>query len=244
MREGILYRTFDAEFDSGEAVRVSAERFLCLERREIECIKYSIQLLEGHGSCEVEFYLDGGIQNQDSNYNEKFWEPVNSKTDQSFGLLTSRTKKTAFTISTAMMASVFLNGELSDQTPIGKAGKDRAGLVYNLDLEENDKLTLYKYASVFTSRDHIEDLLEQHSEEGCREAKELGYESLKKEQISSWHKKWEESDIRITGDLSAQQGIRFSIFQLNQTYSGHDPRLNIGPKGFVSDGYHEWGGVP
>jgi len=41
----------------------------------------------------------------------------------------------------------------------------------------------------------------------------------------------------IEGDASAQQGIRFNIFQLNQTYTGEDARLNIGPKGFTGEKY-------
>jgi hypothetical protein len=32
-------------------------------------------------------------------------------------------------------------------------------------------------------------------------------------------------------------GIRFNIFQLNQTYLGKDSRLNIGPKGFTGEKY-------
>lgn len=50
-------------------------------------------------------------------------------------------------------------------------------------------------------------------------------------------KKWEGSDIQIEGDIAAQQGIRFNIFQLNQTYTGEDERLNIGPKGFTGEKY-------
>ena len=45
------------------------------------------------------------------------------------------------------------------------------------------------------------------------------------------------SDITIEGDVKAQQGIRFNIFQLNQTYLGRDSRLNIGPKGFTGEKY-------
>lgn len=41
----------------------------------------------------------------------------------------------------------------------------------------------------------------------------------------------------IDGDVKAQQGIRFNIMQLNQTYSGKDSRLNIGPKGFTGEKY-------
>jgi trehalose/maltose hydrolase-like predicted phosphorylase len=40
---------------------------------------------------------------------------------------------------------------------------------------------------------------------------------------------WEMSDI-TKGDVKAQQGIRFNIFQLNQTYLGKDSRLNIDQK--------------
>ncbi len=45
------------------------------------------------------------------------------------------------------------------------------------------------------------------------------------------------ADIAIQGDVKAQQGIRFNIFQLNQTYLGKDSRLNIGPKGFTGEKY-------
>jgi maltose phosphorylase len=45
------------------------------------------------------------------------------------------------------------------------------------------------------------------------------------------------SDITIEGDVKAQQGIRFNIFHLNQTYTGKDSRLNIGPKGFTGEKY-------
>lgn len=56
-------------------------------------------------------------------------------------------------------------------------------------------------------------------------------------QIDAWAKIWEMSDITIDGDVKAQQGIRFNIFQLNQTYLGKDSRLNIGPKGFTGEKY-------
>jgi maltose phosphorylase len=44
-------------------------------------------------------------------------------------------------------------------------------------------------------------------------------------------------DIIIDGDIQAQQGIRFNIFQLYSTYDGKDARLNIGPKGFTGEKY-------
>jgi maltose phosphorylase len=57
----------------------------------------------------------------------------------------------------------------------------------------------------------------------------LGYDQLLQDQIDAWAKIWDMSDITIDGDVKAK-GIRFNIFQLNQTYLGKDSRLNIGPK--------------
>jgi maltose phosphorylase len=68
-------------------------------------------------------------------------------------------------------------------------------------------------------------------------AMRAGYESLFEEHSEVWERKWAHSDISIEGDTAAQQGIRFNIFQLNQTYTGRDERLNIGPKGFTGEKY-------
>ena len=65
----------------------------------------------------------------------------------------------------------------------------------------------------------------------------LGYDALLNRQIKDWKDIWEMSDITIDGDVEAQQGIRFNIFQLNQTYLGRDTSLNIGPKGFTGEKY-------
>jgi maltose phosphorylase len=65
----------------------------------------------------------------------------------------------------------------------------------------------------------------------------FGFTALLQKQKEDWSKIWEMADISIEGDVKAQQGIRFNIFQLNQTYLGKDERLNIGPKGFTGEKY-------
>ena len=55
--------------------------------------------------------------------------------------------------------------------------------------------------------------------------------------INVWNEIWKKSDIKIVGDKEAQQGIRFNIFQLYQTYTGKNEKLNIGPKGFTGEKY-------
>jgi maltose phosphorylase len=68
-------------------------------------------------------------------------------------------------------------------------------------------------------------------------ATQLGFNGLLDKQKQAWANIWEMADITIEGDIKAQQGIRFNIFHLNQTYLGKDSRLNIGPKGFTGEKY-------
>jgi len=70
-----------------------------------------------------------------------------------------------------------------------------------------------------------------------RDAQALTFERLLEMQKEDWAAIWETSDIVIEGDEKAQQGIRFNIFQLNQTYQGKYAHLNIGPKGFTGEKY-------
>lgn len=69
------------------------------------------------------------------------------------------------------------------------------------------------------------------------DALEEGYEKARQAQCDAWKQKWEMADVQIEGDDSAQQGIRFNLFQLLSTYTGEDARLNIGPKGFTGEKY-------
>ncbi|WP_020429159.1 glycoside hydrolase family 65 protein, partial [Paenibacillus riograndensis] len=57
------------------------------------------------------------------------------------------------------------------------------------------------------------------------------------DQSAYWSGIWETSDIRIEGDPENQQGIRFCIFQLYQTYHGDHPGYNIGAKGLTGEAY-------
>ena len=55
-----------------------------------------------------------------------------------------------------------------------------------------------------------------------------------------WDEIWQHADIAIEGDAETQQGIRFCIFNLIQTYHGVDPSLNISAKGLTGESYCGW----
>lgn len=58
------------------------------------------------------------------------------------------------------------------------------------------------------------------------------------EQKQYWSDFWHDSDIEIDGDEKNQQGIRFCIFQMHQTYHGYNSANNIGAKGLTGEAYN------
>ena len=105
------------------------------------------------------------------------------------------------------------------------------------EVPQGSTLTLHKYVAVLSSMNHAADALDAKAVQAAQGAEGSGYDALRAAHVGAWHKKWETSDIEIEGDAEAQQGIRFNIFHMNQTFTGVDDRLNIGPKGFTGEKY-------
>jgi maltose phosphorylase len=96
---------------------------------------------------------------------------------------------------------------------------------------------LNKYVAILSSLNHPREELTTCAREKVKLSRDKGWNQLFAEHAAVWDEKWKQSDVIIDGDLEAQQAIRFSIFQLNQTYNGNDARLNISPKGFTGEKY-------
>lgn len=63
------------------------------------------------------------------------------------------------------------------------------------------------------------------------------YQEIKNSNQAFFDDAWQKIDIEIDGDLENQQGIRFCLFQLMQTYHGADETNNIGAKGLTGEAY-------
>lgn len=237
MKEGFLSRSFTAVMENGKELKVEAVRFVSIVRHEIGAIRYAVTPLNFAGELTVTPYLDGDVKNKDSNYDEKFWLEVFKEAAQGSAALTVKTKKLDFHVTSVMSYSILKNGAKLDlQAELVEKEKYAANRV-NVSVSEGEAITIYKYAANVTSRNHGFDELVNAARAVLEPAVETGFEMLLKEQADAWGDKWKESDIVIEGDVAAQQAIRFNIFQLNQTYSGEDDRLNIGPKGFTGEKY-------
>lgn len=236
MKEGIYYRSFEATLTNGTEIKVSVRRFLSLDVDEVGCINYEITALNSDAKIAFKPYLDAGVQNEDANWEEKFWEPIKVKHNGNEAFVTARTFKTHFTATTFMQNSILLEGSNLSIAPVSmQETNEKIQFCYEVAVAKGQTTTLQKIGGYTVSMNHENTV--KAAENVIAKALEIGMSQLTELQKTAWAKIWEMSDITIEGDVKAQQGIRFNIFQLNQTYLGKDSRLNIGPKGFTGEKY-------
>ena len=236
MKEGVYTRSFQAVTSNNIEIDVVVKRFLSLDVDEVGAISYTIKVLKTDATIVFEPYLDSGITNEDSNWDDKFWNTTNVSSENNRAFIEAHTMKTEFKTCTFMQASVSYGDKDVSSVPAEKTD-NFVSLKFEQNVKANESITLTKYGGYTVARNHPKDDLVKVAKNSLSEVSELGFKGLLKKQIAAWAAIWEMSDIVIKGDIKAQQGIRFNIFQLNQTYLGTDSRLNIGPKGFTGEKY-------
>jgi len=241
MQKGILTRSFKTLLPDGTMAVVDTCRFVSLEKPELGALTYSITCPEKDVKLRVKSSLDGNIHNEDANYNEFFWEHQFQKIDDEQMAVSLTTRKTDFTLCVTASHRLLINDQKSDSAiPDRTSNHSEAGCTsttFELKLKAGEKFTLEKLAACMTSRDHPAEELEPLGKKFLSNISRTGFPELKEEHSRRWQEIWNHSDLVIDGETAAQQGIRFNIFQLNQTYTGRDARLNIGPKGFTGEKY-------
>lgn len=237
MKEGTLTRAFIAKLPSKKEVKVVATRFLSIAETEIGAIRYAITPLNFDGKLTITPFIDADIKNEDSNYRIKFWAYVSNEISPFEGFITVKTKKLDSHVCTGMKFDIFQNDKAITPKPVLTQKRKYISNTVTLSCQTNQETVVYKYAAITSSLYIEKDQLTDACKKALNKAYKKGFDKLLQEQKTCWKRKWEDNDIVIEGDEAAQQGIRFNIFQLNQTYTGEDERFNIGPKGFTGEKY-------
>jgi len=242
MKEGVLERTATVTLTGGRKLRIHSRRFCSMADDEAGAISYSMLPLNFTDHFTITPYLDGNIRNRDSNYDESFWNGIAHEAQGQEGSLVLETKSNPyqveqFRVATGMKFDIRLDGApLATTVNIASRDKYVAGTV-KAEVREGQQITVYKYAVNLSSANYAHDELVPKAKAYIARITAKGFDRMYTEQVQAWAGKWEKNDITIAGDVAAQQGIRFNIFHLGQTYTGEDERLNIGPKGFTGEKY-------
>ncbi|HOS85283.1 MAG TPA: family 65 glycosyl hydrolase domain-containing protein, partial [Bacteroidales bacterium] len=242
MKEGTLYRKCEIELSNSIRIQIESTRFISMHAVEVGAIEYIVTPLNTDCTIRIESFIDADVHNEDANYNEQFWESISQSHSVVGAASVDRTKKTIydvpqFTVATAMNNQWYVNNK--KQSGISAFSKQGLRIIEtaSIDCKKQDALKIIKLAAQISSLNYAESGIQESAYLVLEQAVQIGFKQLLKNHIQTWAEKWKLCDITIKGDTKAQQGIRFNIFQLQQTYTGADSRLNIGPKGFTGEKY-------
>ncbi|WP_221770086.1 glycoside hydrolase family 65 protein [Listeria booriae] len=236
METGILRRSFQVK-KNGKSFLVETERFLSIVKQELCLIRYHVTALDAEAEIVLTPYVDGNVTNEDANYDEMFWLEVAQDATENKATIVTKTIENNFDIPRFTIAASMENRTENAKEATAEAKKLYVENKYRFQVAKGETAKLEKRVAIATSRDYAEHELAGASEQFLANVAELDYEALRKEHTEAWQTRWQKADVLISGDDSAQQGIRFNIFQLFATYYGEDARLNIGPKGFTGEKY-------
>ncbi len=237
MRSGISYRDFEVTSPKGHILSIHVEHINSLDNQNLCLIKYSVTSINYEGKISIVPYINSDIRHESSNFNDKMWDTLRAETSNDYSYIWVQTKRQDSQVCCAMTYQLFKNSNEVASSPVKIEKEKLTGFSAGADVRPNDRVTLVKYVSVLSSLYADRQVIVEQSIAEVINAKKEGWDTLLHAHCSKWAEIWKAEDVEISGDPEAQQGIRFNIFQLNQSYRGDDPRLNIGPKGFTGEKY-------
>ncbi len=232
MKKGVLNRTFTVF-----GVKVTVTRLISVAQKELAVLHYTFVSADGQAhQVRFDASIDADVVNEDSNYDEKFWQVLSAGHDGDTSFIATQTVENPFGVPqfTVVARQSFVGGDNQTATHTATEVTDH----FDLTVPAAGEVTFEKRVVVTTSRDYAD--LAAVVAAGADITQVIAaqsYDDLYTAHTQEWANRWEKADVQIDGDDAAQQGIRFNLFQLFSTYYGNDPRLNIGPKGFTGEKY-------
>ena len=232
MKTGILRRQFTVF-----GVQFIVTKFLSVAQKELAVIRWDMVAVDGKThQVRLDSLVDADVKNEDSNYEEKFWEVLAKEHENARSSIATRTVANPFGVE-----QFIVNAEQRFSGSLKETGNDATDWqIVNQFVGEvgSQAQSFEKRIIITTSRDYADLVAVQKVGRNLADTiAKQSFEQLKAAHTAAWESRWAIADVTISGNDEAQQGIRFNLFQLFATYYGEDARLNIGPKGFTGEKY-------
>ncbi len=221
MRTGILVRSFIWETKAGKKLKLTFERFVSMTNRYLSGQRIEMLPINFSGRVTIISGIDFTPIHEEEDKN--FWSEI-YKDDTSIMCRTISSEQRVY-------SKFSLNYAAKKVIQEGKLVANEVAV--NLIQGEQKEFTKVVANVVEKDKNVAREVM-------FSKAQFADYDELKEKHIKFWSDVWEKLDVEIEGDLENQQGIRFCIFNMHQTYHGEDPSLNVGAKGLTGEKYSGW----
>lgn len=223
MKHGIVTRTF-----KWNGIKFAFERFISMTERAIAAQKI---VLESDGFAgEIKIVAGSDFTPFHEEENRNFWHEV-YKAD---GCIAACTESSGQRVYSEFKANMKPDRFFTEEK--------KSCAEYSFKLTAGETKTFERLSVNITEKDkNVPD--NEFIKNSAARAEKLfarSYDDYKADHEKFWENVWSKLDIVIDGDEENQQGVRFCIFNLHQTYHGEDGSLNIGAKGLTGEKYSGW----
>jgi maltose phosphorylase len=232
-KTGELCREFVWTTKAGQRLKLEFSRVLSMQTKEVGVQRITLTALNFSGPVAVTLGLDFAVKHEMQR--RSFWQckPAVSREGLTGIVATSANIKHKLFAGFALHAS----GATQQEELASESFSARR---LSVALVEGVEQLVDKVTVLYTTRDPKVGEEETFSRgmELLSEVRGLDYDEAFEQSAAYWQAFWNKSDIAIEGDPEAQQGIRFCLFQLQQTYRGIVEGANIGAKGLTGEAYN------
>jgi len=235
MEYGLLQRTIHWESPAGNRIHISSERFASLANEHVSIIRYSVTA-DDTNTQPLIVDLRASFNTAQGNYDVMHCETLDQGHEQDLLWLRSGTRKSKVEIVQTMSFTI-------DNTNFRKEMVDadiEPSIRLHGSLAPGAKFVTEKVVATYTSRDGVDAqsaALTCLQEVLSAQPNAFVYDALLATHQEAWRSFWQEADIILEGDESAQIGLRYSLYQLRINSSTHDSRYSIAAKGMTGFGY-------
>jgi alpha,alpha-trehalose phosphorylase len=258
-RAGLLTRNLVWRTPSGKRVRVRSTRMVSMEERHLAVLTFEITMLDAPAPVVISSQLlnrqDGGDEyhvpdaalgegelehdpRKARGFAHRVLEPTSQhdNTDDVGGgdvILGYTCTNSRMTLACGYRHEVDTPADFEATIDVDQ---DHAKSVFEFRAEPGVVISLTKYVSYHTSTGVPCEELADRCARTLHRAAETGVAALRVEQRATLDAFWAASDIEIDGDHTAQQALRWNLFQLAQATVGTQEQ-GISAKGVTAGGY-------
>ena len=232
LRTGVLTREFIWQTSKGKKIKLVFERFTSMDQTALGCQRVCLEALNFSGKVQALFGLDFSIKHYE--WNRCVWETEKKGSSGAVTAIQARAPLSGHRVWSGFRIKT--SGRFTAK-PV--ASEKFIGRKLEIPLRANEPVTIDKFVVNQTDkRPNVPDSdLWRRGMELSGKLSSLTYDEALERHSLYWTKVWQKLDITVDGDPADQQGVRFCIFQLHQTYHGVDAGLNVAAKGLTGEGY-------
>jgi len=232
LHNGVLKRSYIWVLTDGRELKLEFEKFLSMKDAHFAGQRINMTALNFTGDVIVTAGLD--FTNNHQMVSKNLWDCKEKNAGEKWCSILSDTINTKQSV----FSCCHFEGAVKEEQNLFE--EKRVLKQFTFHLEQGETTTLTRVVMNLTNKGtslEDEDTFVDRCKNHEKVFENITYDLLKADSTKWWAKMWEDSDISIDGDELNQQGIRYCIFQMHQTYHGVDHGTIIGAKGLTGEAY-------